>query len=61
MGFGGDYEIPEGSYAHAMLCREVVSKVLSDKVLSGYWSEAEALKYARALLRDNAVRVFKLQ
>ncbi|HYK89569.1 MAG TPA: amidohydrolase family protein [Acidobacteriota bacterium] len=61
LGFGGDYQIPEGSYAHAMLCREVVSKVLADKVLSGYWSEAEALKYARALLRDNALRVFKLQ
>jgi predicted TIM-barrel fold metal-dependent hydrolase len=58
MGFGGDYQIPEGSYAHAMLCREVVSKVLADKVLSGYWSEEEALKYARALLRDNALRIF---
>ncbi len=60
LGFGGDYSIPEGSYAHAMLCREVVSKVLADKVLAGYWSEGEAVGYARALLRDNAVRVFKL-
>jgi predicted TIM-barrel fold metal-dependent hydrolase len=61
MGFGGDYQIPEGAYAHAVLCREVVSKVLADKVESGYWSEAEALKYAGALLRDNPLRVFKLQ
>ncbi len=60
LGFGGDYRIAEGSYAHAMLCREVVAKVLADKVTSGYWTEAEALAYARALLRDNAIRVFKL-
>jgi predicted TIM-barrel fold metal-dependent hydrolase len=61
LGFGGDFQIPEGSYAHAMLCRDVVSRVLADKVLSGYWSETEALGYARALLRDNALRVFKLR
>lgn len=58
LGFGGDYVIPEGSYGHAMLCREVVSRVLADKVLEGYWSEAEALDYARAILRDNPLRVF---
>lgn len=60
LGFGGDYQVAEGAYAHAMLCREVVSKVLADKVAAGYWSEAEALAYARALLRENAIRVFGL-
>ncbi|HOC17207.1 MAG TPA: amidohydrolase family protein [Vicinamibacterales bacterium] len=60
LGFGGDYQVAEGSYAHAMLCREVVSKVLAGKVADGYWSEAEALAYARGLLRENAIRVFKL-
>jgi len=38
----------------------VVSKVLAGKVADGYWSEAEALAYARGLLRENAIRVFKL-
>ena len=61
LGFGGDYVVPEGSYGHAMLCREVVSRVLADKVLAGYWSEEEALSYARAILRENAIKVFKLK
>lgn len=51
---------PEGSYGHAVLCREVVSKVLADKVTAAYWSEEEALRFARAVLRENALRVFKL-
>jgi predicted TIM-barrel fold metal-dependent hydrolase len=60
LGFGGDYQVAEGAYAHAMLCREVVSKVLADKVAAGYWTEAEALAYARGLLRENAIRAFGL-
>ena len=60
LGFGGDYQVAEGSYGHAVLCREVVSKVLADKVAAGYWSEEEALRFARAILRENAIRVFKL-
>jgi uncharacterized protein len=60
LAFGGDYQIAEGAYAHAMLCREVVAKVLADKVESGYWTEPEALAFARAILRDNASRVFSL-
>lgn len=60
LAFGGDYEVPEGAYAHAMLCREVVAKVLTDKVNEGYWSEAEALRFARAILRENAIRTFRL-
>ncbi len=60
LGFGGDYQIPEGAYGHALLCRETVSKVLADKVLEGYWSEEEAITYARLILRENAIRVFGL-
>ncbi len=60
LGFGGDYSIPEGSYAHAMLCREVVSRVLADKVLAGYWSESEALASARAILHENPIVTFNL-
>jgi len=60
LGFGGDYQVPEGAYAHAMLCREVVARVLADKVTAGYWTEEEALRFARAALRENAIRVFRL-
>lgn len=60
LAFGGDYRMPEGAYAHAILCREVVSKVLADKAASGYWSEEEALRFARAVLRENAIRTFRL-
>jgi hypothetical protein len=49
-----------GRYAHAMLCRDVVARVLSEKVADGYWTEAEALAFARAILRENAIRIFKL-
>ena len=61
LAFGGDYQVAEGSYAHAVLCREVVSKILAEKVAAGYWTEKEALQFARAVLRENAIRVFKLQ
>jgi hypothetical protein len=43
-----------------MLCREVVARVLADKVADGYWSEADAVAFARAILRENAIRVFRL-
>jgi hypothetical protein len=29
-------------------------------VIAGYWSEEEALRFARAVSRDNALRVFNL-
>jgi len=60
LGFGGDYQIVEGTYGHSVLCRETVSKVLADKVLEGYWTEAEAIRYARMILRENAIQVFGL-
>lgn len=38
----------------------LVAKVLADKLTAGYWSEEEALAFARAIVRENALRVFKL-
>ena len=61
LGFGGDYGMPEGSYGHAKLCRRIVSKVLADKVLDGYWSEDEAIAYANKILRENPIKVFRLE
>lgn len=61
LAFGGDYAMPEGSYGHAKLCRRIVSGVLADKVLDGYWSEAEAIAYANKILRENPIKVFRLE
>ncbi len=61
MAFGGDYRIVELAYAHSVFARQIVSKVLIDKVRSGYFSEKEALIVAKKILRDNAMEIFKLK
>jgi hypothetical protein len=60
MAFGGDYRIVEGAYAHARLAREVVGRVLTEKVEEGYLGEEEALALARRMLHDNARELFRL-
>jgi len=61
MVFGGDYSVVELVYAHSVFARRIVSKVLIEKVKTGYFSEEEALIIARKLLRENALEIFKLQ
>jgi hypothetical protein len=58
--FGGDYIFVEGAYAHSRMARSNVAEVLAEKVSSGYLNEAEALTLAHMLLRDNAIRFFRL-
>ncbi|MCL5108269.1 MAG: amidohydrolase family protein [Chloroflexi bacterium] len=60
LAFGGDYRFVEGAYAHAVMAREVVAKVLAAKVDEGYFSAAEAPALANRLLHDNAWDLFKL-
>jgi len=60
MAFGGDYRIVEGAYAHARLAREIVGRVLTEKVEEGYLGEEEALALARRMLHDNARELFRL-
>lgn len=59
--FGGDYCFIDGVYGHLRLARENVSKVLSDKVDEGIFSEDKALEIAKALFYENPFRIFKLQ
>ena len=59
-GFGGDYIIVEGAYAHSCMARDNVVRVLTKKVEEGYFKEAEAVELARRILRDNAYEVFNL-
>ncbi len=61
MVFGGDYSVVELAYAHSVFARRIVSKVLIEKVRSGYMSEEEAKHIAKKILRENALEIFKLK
>jgi len=61
MGFGGDYSFVEAVYAHSVMARKVISKVLVEKVRTGYMTESEAIDVAKMILRENALRIFKLE
>ena len=58
LGFGGDYRHVELSYAHSMMARSNIARVLAEKVADGFCTEREALDLARLLLADNAARLF---
>ena len=60
LAFGGDFIIVEGAYGHATMVRQIVSRVLSDKVRSGLYSEEEAATFGRMILRENAQELFGL-
>lgn len=57
-GYGGDYNYPELSYAHLVMARRNIARVLAEKVEEKVCTEDEALEIARLLLHDNAARVF---
>jgi len=61
MAFGGDAMTVEMAYGHARMARQVVSRVLSEKVAEGYLSENEAVALARRMLRDNPASFYKLK
>ena len=60
MAFGGDFRNVENIYGHLLFARQVVTKVLTEKVRDGYFSEDEALKIAQMILHDNAIRILNL-
>ena len=57
-GFGGDYRYPELSYAHLVMARRNIARVLSERVADGACTETEAVDIARWLLHDNPARMF---
>jgi len=61
MAFGGDFENVENIYGHSLMAREVVSKVLIDKVRTGYLTEKEAIEIADKILYRNAADLFRLE
>lgn len=61
MGFGGDYSFVEAVYAHSVMARQIIAKVLIEKVRTRYLTENEAIDIAKMFLRENALRIFKLE
>ena len=60
MAFGGDYDFVEAVYAESVIARQIISKVLIKKVKDRYLTEDEAIDIAKMILRENALRIFKL-
>ena len=60
MAFGGDAMTVEFAYAHSRMARQVVARVLSEKVADGYMDENEAIALAGKVLKDNPAKLFKL-
>jgi predicted TIM-barrel fold metal-dependent hydrolase len=58
LGFGGDYRFIEGVYGHAVIARENIARVLTEKVEEGNYGKDEAVQLARKLLRGNAHDLF---
>jgi hypothetical protein len=60
LAFGGDVSLPELTIGHLEMAKENCARVLAEKVRYGYFTEAEALEYAKRILRTNACELFKL-
>ena len=61
MAFGGDQRCVENTYGNLVIARQVISKVLTEKVRGGYFSEKEALIVAKMILYDNAAGFYNLK
>lgn len=61
MAFGGDFHNVENILGHALMARMVVSKVLIEKVKTGYLTEKEAKGIAERLLYKNALELFRIE
>ena len=60
MAFGGDSMTVEMAYGHARMTRQLMTRVLSEKIAEGYLDEDEAIVLAQRMLRDNPASLFKL-
>ena len=61
MAFGADYHNVENAFGHSLMARMVVSKVLIEKVRTGYLTEQEAKQIAERLLYKNALEIFRIE
>ena len=58
--YGSDGWLPEGLWITARRCKTVLARVLDDLVGEGFCAAAEAPQVARAILSDNAARMYQL-
>jgi len=61
LGYGGDSVTVEMAYGHLCMAKDVVSRVLSEKVEEGYMSENEAVTLGRRMLRDNPAALYGVE
>jgi len=60
LGFGGDYGVVEKVYGHLTMAKENIAKVLAKRIQERVMTEDEARGWAKALLHDNPVEVYRL-
>lgn len=61
LAFGGDSVTVEMAYGHLRMARDVISKVLCEKVEDGYMSEEEAVNLGCRMLRDNPADLYGIE
>jgi len=61
MAFGGDYNNVENIYSELLLAKQIITRVLTNKVRERYISERRAKLVARLILHDNAMRFYNLK
>lgn len=62
MAFGGDMSASvEGVYGHVVIARKIITEVLTGMVEKEYYTEQEAIKIAKMILRENAIEVYNLE
>ena len=59
IGFGGDYQIIDAVYAHQLMARQNVSKVLAKKVDEGIFGIEDAKWMAKRIFYDNPKSIFE--
>lgn len=60
LGFGSDVGWPEFIYGHLVMARSCIADVLAQKVERDFLSKAVALDLVKKMLRDNAIKLYKL-
>jgi len=58
--WGCDTWTPEESYGSLLALRDVLAGALADKIDQGYLSQADARLIARHILRENALKLYRL-
>jgi predicted TIM-barrel fold metal-dependent hydrolase len=61
MAFGGDFASCENTYGELIIAKQIITRVLNEKVSEGYFSEDEAKIVAKMILHDSAVKFYNLK